>query len=253
MVAMIMMRTLHRDISKYNQLETAEEAQEETGWKLVRCYFCDGGAAVACVGAVRPRAGVVAAAVLLWFSCSMCLLFLVEILWSHIASSLLCSSHPTWLVCPRAGHWGVMLRCQSYLSLLQLASPCCSHPAGAWRCVPAALAWVLAGCAGGHWRAAVWYDPGDDVVCHAGLPVPRQSWRPDDGGAAAVRLHGLLRWLLLCPPIQDLQGAWAHGLFTLAMSAFCSGTTKVCNPFCCCLAIPCRRASSGSRPRSALR
>ena len=32
---MIMMRTLHRDISKYNQLETAEEAQEETGWKLV--------------------------------------------------------------------------------------------------------------------------------------------------------------------------------------------------------------------------
>ncbi len=35
MVAMIMMRTLHRDISKYNQLDSAEEAQEETGWKLV--------------------------------------------------------------------------------------------------------------------------------------------------------------------------------------------------------------------------
>ena len=35
MVAMIMMRTLHRDISNYNQLETVEEAQEETGWKLV--------------------------------------------------------------------------------------------------------------------------------------------------------------------------------------------------------------------------
>ncbi|GJP85678.1 hypothetical protein CLOP_g15793 [Closterium sp. NIES-67] len=35
MVAMIMMRTLHRDISQYNQLETQEEAQEETGWKLV--------------------------------------------------------------------------------------------------------------------------------------------------------------------------------------------------------------------------
>ena len=35
MVAMIMLRTLHRDISRYNQLETAEEAQEETGWKLV--------------------------------------------------------------------------------------------------------------------------------------------------------------------------------------------------------------------------
>ena len=36
MVAMIMLRTLHRDISNYNQLETVEEAQEETGWKLVR-------------------------------------------------------------------------------------------------------------------------------------------------------------------------------------------------------------------------
>eukprot|EP00238_Polyblepharides_amylifera_P001201 CAMPEP_0196571056 /NCGR_PEP_ID=MMETSP1081-20130531/1228_1 /TAXON_ID=36882 /ORGANISM="Pyramimonas amylifera, Strain CCMP720" /LENGTH=636 /DNA_ID=CAMNT_0041887817 /DNA_START=68 /DNA_END=1978 /DNA_ORIENTATION=+ len=35
MVAMIMMRTLRRDISQYNELETAEEAQEETGWKLV--------------------------------------------------------------------------------------------------------------------------------------------------------------------------------------------------------------------------
>jgi transmembrane 9 superfamily protein 2/4 len=35
MVAMIMLRTLFRDISKYNELETQEEAQEETGWKLV--------------------------------------------------------------------------------------------------------------------------------------------------------------------------------------------------------------------------
>ncbi|XP_057460021.1 transmembrane 9 superfamily member 8-like [Actinidia eriantha] len=35
MVAMIMLRTLYRDISKYNQLETQEEAQEETGWKLI--------------------------------------------------------------------------------------------------------------------------------------------------------------------------------------------------------------------------
>lgn len=34
MVAMIMMRTLNRDISKYNQLD-AEDLQEETGWKLV--------------------------------------------------------------------------------------------------------------------------------------------------------------------------------------------------------------------------
>eukprot|EP00775_Hariotina_reticulata_P002526 gene2526-2828_t len=35
MVAMIMIRTLYRDISKYNQLESQEEAAEETGWKLV--------------------------------------------------------------------------------------------------------------------------------------------------------------------------------------------------------------------------
>lgn len=35
MVAMIMVRTLRRDISQYNDLETLEEAQEETGWKLV--------------------------------------------------------------------------------------------------------------------------------------------------------------------------------------------------------------------------
>jgi len=35
MVAMIMLRTLYRDISRYNELETQEEAQEETGWKLI--------------------------------------------------------------------------------------------------------------------------------------------------------------------------------------------------------------------------
>ncbi|CAN6457123.1 unnamed protein product [Victoria cruziana] len=35
MVAMIMMRTLYKDIANYNQLETQDEAQEETGWKLV--------------------------------------------------------------------------------------------------------------------------------------------------------------------------------------------------------------------------
>ncbi len=34
MVAMIMMRTLHADFRRYNQLEQTEEA-EETGWKLV--------------------------------------------------------------------------------------------------------------------------------------------------------------------------------------------------------------------------
>ena len=35
MVAMIMVRTLKRDISRYNELEALEEAQEETGWKLL--------------------------------------------------------------------------------------------------------------------------------------------------------------------------------------------------------------------------
>ncbi|KAL6495926.1 Transmembrane 9 superfamily member 7 [Orobanche gracilis] len=35
MVAMIMMRTLYRDIANYNQLDTQDEVQEETGWKLV--------------------------------------------------------------------------------------------------------------------------------------------------------------------------------------------------------------------------
>ncbi|KAE8687482.1 Transmembrane 9 superfamily member 8 [Hibiscus syriacus] len=35
MVAMIMLRTLYRDISRYNELETQEETLEETGWKLV--------------------------------------------------------------------------------------------------------------------------------------------------------------------------------------------------------------------------
>jgi transmembrane 9 superfamily protein 2/4 len=35
MVAMILLRTLHKDIARYNQLETSEEAQEEFGWKLV--------------------------------------------------------------------------------------------------------------------------------------------------------------------------------------------------------------------------
>lgn len=35
MVAIIMLRTLRRDISRYNDLESVEEAAEETGWKLV--------------------------------------------------------------------------------------------------------------------------------------------------------------------------------------------------------------------------
>jgi len=35
MVAMIVLRTVYRDITKYNEFATAEEAAEETGWKLV--------------------------------------------------------------------------------------------------------------------------------------------------------------------------------------------------------------------------
>lgn len=34
-VAMIMLRTLRKDISTYNEIHTLEEAQEESGWKLV--------------------------------------------------------------------------------------------------------------------------------------------------------------------------------------------------------------------------
>ncbi|CAF1044787.1 unnamed protein product, partial [Didymodactylos carnosus] len=35
MVAMILLRTLHKDIARYNQMVDADEAQEEFGWKLV--------------------------------------------------------------------------------------------------------------------------------------------------------------------------------------------------------------------------
>lgn len=35
LVALILLRTLHRDIVKYNELATTEEIAEETGWKLV--------------------------------------------------------------------------------------------------------------------------------------------------------------------------------------------------------------------------
>jgi len=35
MVAMIMLRTLHKDIARYNQMDDSEDAQEEFGWKLV--------------------------------------------------------------------------------------------------------------------------------------------------------------------------------------------------------------------------
>merc|ERR1712137_1123205 len=35
MVAMIIMRTLHADFHRYHEMDLQEEAQEETGWKLV--------------------------------------------------------------------------------------------------------------------------------------------------------------------------------------------------------------------------
>lgn len=35
MVAMILLRTLHKDIARYNQMDNTEDAQEEFGWKLV--------------------------------------------------------------------------------------------------------------------------------------------------------------------------------------------------------------------------
>ncbi|VDN56752.1 unnamed protein product [Dracunculus medinensis] len=35
LVGMILLRTLHRDIARYNQLDNEEDAQEEFGWKLV--------------------------------------------------------------------------------------------------------------------------------------------------------------------------------------------------------------------------
>jgi len=35
MIAMIMLRTLHKDIARYNQMDAGEDAQEEFGWKLL--------------------------------------------------------------------------------------------------------------------------------------------------------------------------------------------------------------------------
>lgn len=32
---MILLRTLHKDIARYNQIDSGEDAQEEFGWKLV--------------------------------------------------------------------------------------------------------------------------------------------------------------------------------------------------------------------------
>ncbi|GAB4837801.1 Transmembrane 9 super member 7 [Ancistrocladus abbreviatus] len=91
MVAMIIMRTLYRDIANYNQLETQDEAQEETGWKLVHgdvfrppenssllCVYVGTGVQVfgmtlvtmmfALLGFLSPsnRGGLMTAMVLLW-------------------------------------------------------------------------------------------------------------------------------------------------------------------------------------------
>ncbi|XP_065572829.1 transmembrane 9 superfamily member 2-like [Artemia franciscana] len=35
MVAIILLRTLHKDIARYNQIDSGDDAQEEFGWKLV--------------------------------------------------------------------------------------------------------------------------------------------------------------------------------------------------------------------------
>lgn len=35
MVAMILLRTLHKDIARYNQLDAEDDANEEFGWKLI--------------------------------------------------------------------------------------------------------------------------------------------------------------------------------------------------------------------------
>ena len=35
MVAMILLRTLHKDIARYNQMDCGEDVQEDFGWKLV--------------------------------------------------------------------------------------------------------------------------------------------------------------------------------------------------------------------------
>ena len=35
MIATILVRTVHRDIARYNQIETDDDLEEEIGWKLV--------------------------------------------------------------------------------------------------------------------------------------------------------------------------------------------------------------------------
>ncbi|XP_072267780.1 transmembrane 9 superfamily member 2 [Pyxicephalus adspersus] len=91
MVAMIMLRTLHKDIARYNQMDSAEDAQEEFGWKLVHgdvfrpprkgmllSVFLGSGAQIlimtfvtlffACLGFLSPanRGALMTCAVVLW-------------------------------------------------------------------------------------------------------------------------------------------------------------------------------------------
>jgi transmembrane 9 superfamily member 2/4 len=35
MVAMVLLRALHKDIARYNQMDMQEDVQEDSGWKLV--------------------------------------------------------------------------------------------------------------------------------------------------------------------------------------------------------------------------
>ncbi|KAL0284488.1 UNVERIFIED_CONTAM: Transmembrane 9 superfamily member 8 [Sesamum angustifolium] len=68
MVAMIMLRTLYRDISKYNELETQEEAQEETGWKRTVPVYDASHYDLCCARISFPsnRGGLMTAMLLLW-------------------------------------------------------------------------------------------------------------------------------------------------------------------------------------------
>ena len=168
MVAMIMMRTLHRDISKYNQLETAEEAQEETGWKLVR----EG----------RRQRRLQARGV--------------------VNSGCEVQAGAAWQ--QRGQQRGQQRAAAAPTHPCTPAAP--PRPPGARRCVPPARGRLVAGSAGGHGRAALLHDPGDHGVCHTGLPVARQPRRPHDRCAAALCVHGLLCRLLLRPPVQGVQG-----------------------------------------------
>lgn len=125
MVAMIMMRTLHRDISKYNQLETAEEAQEETGWKLVRA---------------RPTGRQSR-----------------RIVWGGLLIAACCIHWAGVGGCQRrvSRGWDAQQCGAAGLQPVKTWPHPAPFPPGARRCVPAAGARQLAGGAGGHRHAAL--------------------------------------------------------------------------------------------------